>query len=61
MSELIMTIAMLCSIGTGSSPGFVDDAQLKCQQYYIRCAKITENSYPDKSARRLPSCILQRR
>jgi hypothetical protein len=60
MSELIMVIATLCATGSGSTTGFVDDEQLKCQKYYVECLNTSATKIVIDE-RKLPKCILDRK
>jgi uncharacterized membrane protein YjgN (DUF898 family) len=35
--NLLLTIAALCGINGGSRVPYVEEAQMKCQQYFINC------------------------
>lgn len=66
MIELISAIALLCqvsSIDKGSilkDPyHFTDEKQLQCQQYYVHCIKVKENSNGVIEA--IERCILERK
>jgi hypothetical protein len=55
--EIIQAIALLCQINGNSDFSYVNQKQLQCQQYYIKCLSVDGLS----TYRSLSKCIQERK
>jgi hypothetical protein len=54
--EILKTIALLCQLN-GAAAAYAEEAQLKCQQYYIKCLNGESlGAYKD-----LSKCVAQKK
>lgn len=60
MAELLIAIAALCGASVPNS-NFDENKVLKCQQYYVTCARLDEGYFNIiELNNRIPSCIKKR-
>ena len=60
MAEIIMAIALLCQVHSGSDfRKFVKEDEIKCQKYFVKCLSQGEGGLLDD--RFFPKCIEARK